>query len=89
MPILTKYCFCDIYDEVIYHKELSMDKMLRNVNERLWREVKSQAALDGVSMASWVEKVMAEKLGREDLLTERSDRRRRITTLENKKGRGS
>lgn len=89
MPILTKYCFCDINDEEIYQKELPMDKMLRNVNERLWREVKSQAALDGVSMTSWVEKVIAEKLGREDLLTERSDKRRRITTLENNKGRGS
>ena len=66
-----------------------MDKMLRNVNEQLWREVKSQAALDGVSMTSWVEKVLAEKLGRENLLTERRDRRRRITTLENNKGRGA
>ena len=54
-----------------------MDKMLRNVNERLWREVKSQSALDGVSMTNWVEKVLAEKLRREDLLTEKRDRRRK------------
>jgi len=55
-----------------------MDKMLRNVNERLWREVKSQAALEGMSMTRWVEKVLAEKMRREDLLTERTDRRRKI-----------
>lgn len=54
-----------------------MDKILRNVNEQLWREVKSQAALEGISMTNWVEKVLAEKLRREDLLTERQDRRRK------------
>jgi hypothetical protein len=58
-----------------------MDKILRNVNEQLWREVKSEAALDGMSMTVWVEKVLAEKLRREDLLTERRDRRRK-TSLE-------
>lgn len=52
-----------------------MDKLLRNVNERLWREVKSNAALEGLSMKEWVEKVLAEKLKREDLLTKRRDRR--------------
>ena len=54
-----------------------MDKILRNISEQLWREVKSHAALDGMSMTSWVEKVLAEKLRREDLLTERKDRRRK------------
>ena len=62
-----------------------MDKLLRNVNDPLWREVKSKAALDGISMVSWVEKIIAEKLGKEDLLIEKSDRRRRITTLEKNK----
>ncbi len=55
-----------------------MDKILRNVNEQLWREVKSHAALDGVSMTRWVERVLAGKVGREDLLTERRDRRRKV-----------
>ena len=55
-----------------------MDKILRNINEQLWREVKSKAALEGLSMKDWVEKVLAEKLRREDLLTERKDRRRKI-----------
>ena len=54
-----------------------MDKILRNVSEQLWREVKAQAALDGMSMTNWVEKVLAEKLRREDLLTEKQDRRRK------------
>ncbi len=54
-----------------------MDKILRNINEQLWREVKSKAALEGMSMTRWVEKVLAEKLGREDLLTEKRDRRRK------------
>ncbi len=55
-----------------------MDKILRNINEQLWREVKSKAALEGLSMKDWVEKVLAEKLRREDLLTERKDRRRKL-----------
>lgn len=54
-----------------------MDKILRNVNERLWREVKSQAALEGMSMTHWVEKTLAEKLRKEYLLTEKLDRRRK------------
>ena len=55
-----------------------MDKMLRNVNEQLWRKIKSQAALDGMSMTNWLEKVLAEKLGKEDLLTKKQDRRRKV-----------
>jgi len=78
-PILTKHYFYDIYDAVIYQKELPMDKMLRNINAPLWREIKSRAALDGMSMVSWVEKVLAEKLRRTDLLAERKDGRRKIT----------
>jgi len=54
-----------------------MDKILRNINEQLWREVKSQAALEGMSMTNWVEKVLAEKLRKEYLLTEKKDRRRK------------
>ena len=51
---------------------------MRNINEQLWREVKSRAALDGLSMKEWVERVLAEKLRREDLLMEKRDRRRKI-----------
>jgi len=64
-----------------------MDKILRNISEQLWREVKSHAALDGMSMTSWVEKVLAEKLRREDLLTERKDRRRKIARESTEYGR--
>ena len=55
-----------------------MDKLLRNINEQLWREVKSRAALDGLSMKDWVERILAEKLRREDLLMDKKDRRRKI-----------
>jgi len=55
-----------------------MDKILRNVSEQLWREVKSKAALEGLSMKDWVERTLAEKLKREDLLIKRSDRRRKL-----------
>lgn len=39
-----------------------MDKLLRNTDEKLWREVKAQAALEGMSMKDWVQRVLAEKL---------------------------
>lgn len=55
-----------------------MDKMLRNISEQLWREVKSRAALDGLGMKEWVERVLAEKLGKEELLLGKRDRRRKI-----------
>ena len=55
-----------------------MDKILRNINEQLWREVKAQAAIEGMSMNNWVEKVLAEKLRKEYLLTEKKDRRRKV-----------
>lgn len=55
-----------------------MDKILRNINEQLWREVKSKAALEGLSMKDWVERVLAEKLKREDLLMKKGDRRRKV-----------
>ena len=55
-----------------------MDKILRNINEQLWREVKSKAALDGLSMKDWVERVLADKLEKADLLTDKMDRRRKI-----------
>ena len=54
-----------------------MDKILRNINEQLWREVKAQAALEGKSMKDWVEEVIAKKLRKEHLLTEKKDRRRK------------
>jgi predicted HicB family RNase H-like nuclease len=55
-----------------------MDKILRNVSEQLWREVKSKAALEDLSMKDWVERALAEKLKREDLLIKRIDRRRKL-----------
>ena len=55
-----------------------MDKILRNINEQLWREVKSKAALEGLSMKDWVERVLAEKMKREDLLIVKIDRRRKV-----------
>lgn len=55
-----------------------MDKMLRNINEQLWREVKAQAALEGMSMTRWVEKVLAEELRKDYLLAEKKDRRRKV-----------
>ncbi len=55
-----------------------MDKILRNINEQLWREVKSKAALEGLSMKDWVERVLAEKMKREDLLMIKIDRRRKV-----------
>ena len=55
-----------------------MDKLLRNINEQLWREVKSKAALEGLSMKNWVEQVLAEKIKKEDLLMINIDRRRKV-----------
>ena len=54
-----------------------MDKILRNINEQLWREAKARAALEGKSMKSWVEEVMARELGKEYLLQDQKDRRRK------------
>ena len=54
-----------------------MDKLLRNITEQLWREVKSQAALEDKSMKDWVEELIAEKLGKRDLLKFKKDRRRK------------
>ncbi len=55
-----------------------MDKILRNINEQLWREVKSKAALEGLSMKDWVERVLAEKMKKEGLLMINIDRRRKV-----------
>ena len=77
MPILTKFARLVILDKQAKRMVEVMDKLLRNINEQLWREVKSKAALDGLSMKDWVEKVLAEKLRREDLLTQKRDRRRK------------
>ncbi len=55
-----------------------MDKILRNINEQLWREVKSKAALEGLSMKDWVERVLAEKMKRADLIMIKIDRRRKV-----------
>jgi len=53
------------------------DKLLRNVTEGIWREAKSQAALEGKSMKEWVEEVIADKLDKRNLLKERNDMRRK------------
>jgi len=53
------------------------DKLLRNVTEGIWREAKSQAALEGKSMKDWVEEVIADKLGKRNLLKEEKDMRRK------------
>jgi hypothetical protein len=53
------------------------DKLLRNITEQIWREAKSQAALEGKSMKDWVEEVIADKLGKRNLLKERKDMRRK------------
>ena len=53
------------------------DKLLRNVTESIWRQAKSQAALDGKSLKDWVEEVIADKLGKRHLLQEKNDMRRK------------
>lgn len=39
-------------------------KILKNVDEQLWREVKARSALEGISMKKWVEGVIAFGLSR-------------------------
>ena len=53
------------------------DKLLRNTTEGIWREAKAQAALEGKSMKDWVEEVIADKLGKRNLLKEKKDMRRK------------
>jgi len=53
------------------------DKLLRNVTESIWRQAKSQAALDGKSLKDWVEEVIADKMGTRNLLKEKKDMRRK------------
>lgn len=48
-----------------------MDKFIRNINELLWREVKAEAALEGISMKDWVEEVIG--LGLAGKITVRDD----------------
>ena len=50
---------------------------MRNINEQLWREAKAKAALEGKSMKDWVEEVIARQLGKEHLLGDKKDRRRK------------
>ena len=51
------------------------DKLLRNVSEEIWRQAKSQAALEGKSMKDWVEEVIVDRLGKRNLLQGKKDRR--------------
>ena len=53
------------------------DKLLRNITEEIWREAKSRAALEGKSMKQWVEEVIADKVGKRNLLKEKKDRRKK------------
>ena len=39
-------------------------KMLRNPDETLWRQVKAQAALDGVTLTQWVEEAVKIRLAK-------------------------
>ena len=39
-------------------------KMLRNTDEPLWRQVKAQAALDGVTLTQWVEEAIRIRLAK-------------------------
>jgi len=39
-------------------------KMLRNPDETLWRQVKAQAALDGVTLTQWVEEAIKIRLAK-------------------------
>jgi predicted HicB family RNase H-like nuclease len=41
---------------------INLDKIIRNVNSHLWREVKAQAALEGKSMTEWVEEIIEQSL---------------------------
>jgi len=36
--------------------------ILRNVDDQLWRDIKSQSAIEGVSMKAWILKQLAEGL---------------------------
>jgi predicted HicB family RNase H-like nuclease len=38
--------------------------MLRNPDETLWRQVKAQAALDGVTLTQWVEEAIKIRLAK-------------------------
>jgi hypothetical protein len=53
------------------------DKLLRNVSEEIWRQAKSQAALEGKSMKDWVEEVIVDRLGKRNLLKVKKDMRRK------------
>lgn len=39
-----------------------MDKIIRNINEQLWREAKTEAAREGLSIKDMVEKIIVQKL---------------------------
>jgi predicted HicB family RNase H-like nuclease len=49
-------------------KNTDSTKLIRNMNDRLWREAKAQAALSGKSMKDWVEGVIANGLARKKLI---------------------
>ncbi|MBA7538149.1 hypothetical protein ES705_30423 [subsurface metagenome] len=42
--------------------ENSKTQQLKNSDEALWRQIKAAAALEGITLTKWVEKVAKEKL---------------------------
>ena len=42
--------------------EKGKTQQLKNSDEALWRQVKAAAALEGITLTKWVEKVAREKL---------------------------
>ena len=45
-----------------------MDKLLRGIDPQVWRGVKAQAALDGMTITRWVESALKVELNRTGIL---------------------
>jgi len=41
-----------------------MDKILRNIDPELWREIKAQAALEDKTLTEWIEEAASKQLGK-------------------------
>ncbi len=50
------------YTRYIMTTENSKTQQLKNSDEALWRQIKAAAALEGITLTKWVEKVAKEKL---------------------------
>ncbi len=44
-------------------EEKKKTQQLKNSDEALWRQFKAAAALEGITLTKWIEKVAKEKLG--------------------------